>query len=137
MEEETNASVGMTSTTIPSPSIVGSPGRPGPLGPPGPPGRLGPSGPTGHLGLPGPPGPKGISGQHGSNGTSGQQGETGPPGPNGPVGAPGPLVQLDRLDQKVNVEIPEMMEPQENKDHKGPQVHLVHLDLQGLWLLVD
>jgi hypothetical protein len=79
MEEETNASVGMTSTTIPPSSIVGSPGRPGPLGPPGPPGLpgplgppgppgcLGPSGPLGHLGLPGPHGPKGLSEQHGSN----------------------------------------------------------------------
>jgi hypothetical protein len=108
MDEETNTSVGMTSTTIPPPSTVGSPGppgplgppgppgplgqtgQPGPLGPPGPPGRLGPTGPPGHLGLPGTPGPKGLSGQHGSNGTSGKQGETGPPGPFGPVGAPGP-----------------------------------------------
>jgi hypothetical protein len=81
MDEETNASVGMTSTTIPPPSIVGSLGPPGPLGSPGPPG---------HLGLPGPPGPKGLSGQHGSNGTSGQQGETVPSGPIGPVGAPVP-----------------------------------------------
>ena len=47
------------------------------------------------------------------------------------------MVQLDRLDQKVNVGIPEMMEPQENKDRKGPQVPLVHLDLQGLWVVVD
>jgi hypothetical protein len=46
-------------------------------------------------------------------------------------------VQLDRLDQKVNVEIPEMMELQENKDRKDPLAHLVHLDLQGLWVLVD
>jgi hypothetical protein len=53
MEKETNASVGMTSTTIPPPSIIGSPGPSGPLGPPGQPG---------HLGLPGPPGPKGLSG---------------------------------------------------------------------------
>jgi hypothetical protein len=53
------------------------------------------------------------------------------------------LVQLDRLDQKVNVEIPEMMELQENKDRKDPlidprpQDHLVRLHLQGLWVLPD
>jgi hypothetical protein len=29
------------------------------------------------------------------------------------------------------------MEPEENKDRKDRQVHLVYLDLQGLWVLLD
>jgi hypothetical protein len=47
------------------------------------------------------------------------------------------MARLEQLDRKVNVEITEMMEPQVNKDRKGPQVYLVHLDLQDLKVLVD
>jgi hypothetical protein len=50
------------------------------------------------------------------------------------------LVQAEHLvlpDQRENKEIPEFMELQKRKARKDPQDHLVHLDLQGLWVLLD
>ena len=72
MDEEADASIKTSSTTMIPPSIVG---------PPGPSGSLGPSGPPGPVGPPGPIGPVGVSGSTGETGPSGpKHGQRGPPG---------------------------------------------------------